>query len=197
LPDVALYDIVDNPLSYSMECASAIKVVLNLALLQTLGSERFRRAVADAGGLRIGQGVYEALLLKTMKRETSSSVPADQFPGMASADFESTMMPGDAVYMINLAPTPLGVQAGWRGENALALGGGNFFGHGVPNGPYPVTAGTIRGHMMSPGLWDRTPDFATAIGTRSANPKIKNGPPWWVDEYFHHDATVVKTLGLP
>jgi hypothetical protein len=197
IPDVALFDIVDNPKAYTMECASAIKVVLNLALLRTLGTERFRRAVADAGGLRIGPGVYEAVLQKAMKRETSSSLPADKFPGMASADFQSTIMPGDAVYMINLAPTPFGVQAGWRGENALALGGGNFFGHGVPNSPYPVTADTIKNHMMTPGLWDRTPEYATAIGPDRAEPKVKNGPPWWVDEYFHLDASVVKTLGLP
>jgi hypothetical protein len=197
IPDVALFDIVDSPKAYTMECASAIKVVLNLALLQTLGTERFRRAWADAAGLRIGPGVYEGLLKQAMKRETSSSLPADKFPGMAPSDFESTMVAGDAVYMINLAPTPYGIRAGWRGENALALGGGKFFGHGVPNSPYPVTSDIIKNHMMTPGLWDRSPEFATAIGPDRADPKVKNGPPWFVDEYFHLDVNVVKTLGQP
>lgn len=193
----AVLNIVDEPGKYRLECASAIKFVLNLALVRTLGSSRFNGAVKDAAkqdghGLQIGYGGNESLLVRALY--SSNPEPA-KFPGMAKDGdgWVDGLPAGAAVYMINLAPTPEGVSAGWRGENAISLGGDNFFAHGLKDAPFPVKGAFIRQHIVDSGYWDKSAAQATAPGASRAG--VPNGSPWFVKEYSVFAIDQVQQMG--
>ena len=174
----AVKDILTHPDKYKIECATAIKLVLHQALLETIGAERYDRAAA---GLRIGSGPYEGVLKTVMVRESASGRPADKFPGIAAGDFVGTLQTGDGVYMVNLRPKPGSQAGGWGGENALSLGEGRFYGH-----PIGEAAGQAIVDKLKEN-WDPTPGpgrFGEA-----------NREPWWVNEFYRPSGEAIRDLG--
>jgi|GEM_PF-3815483 len=195
----AVYDVLAHPELYSIECATAIKFALYLAVVKNLGSAAFDAAAAKTP-LEIGYGPYESLLGKVLKRGLNDAASAE-FPGMASADckpsprcdgaadkrddsafVDAQLQAGDAVYVVNLRPTA----RAYQGENALFLGDARFFGH-----PFGVkTEPQIQQELAA--YWDRGPADST-VPTKSGH--VRNGPPGMVYDYYRADLGVLNLLG--
>jgi protein-glutamine gamma-glutamyltransferase len=107
LPSVAIQDLFINGRKYAYECSTAMVIVLYHAVLQTLGPDVFNRLFANT---LLYDWQYDKDLGLTVER----------------AD---VILPGDIVYFDN--PDYDTNKPEWRGENAIYLGRGLYYGHGV------------------------------------------------------------------
>ncbi len=110
-PDVrssaAITDIYQNGHLYAFECATAMVIVLYKAVLDVLDPNVFDR-------------LFDHLLLWAWQY--------DQDLGLTTKKrFE--YLPGDIVYFKNPDVNPATPE--WQGENAVIMGGGLYYGHGI------------------------------------------------------------------
>jgi protein-glutamine gamma-glutamyltransferase len=106
-PATAIRDIFRQGTYYAFECATAMIIVLYKAMLDTLSESTFNRLFK---GLFLWDGHYDKNLLLESFHE-------DQF------------LPGDIRYFINPEVHPRVTE--FQGENAVDLGNGSFYGHGI------------------------------------------------------------------
>ncbi|WP_058301867.1 protein-glutamine gamma-glutamyltransferase [Gorillibacterium timonense] len=110
-PDVspadAIRDIYQNGNLYSFECATAMVIVLYRAIIETVGDAIFNDRFAN---LTLYDWNYDRDL--NLRRIDPANV-----------------LPGDVVYFNNPDVSPL--TPWWIGENAVDMGNGYYFGHGV------------------------------------------------------------------
>ncbi|MFA1794160.1 protein-glutamine gamma-glutamyltransferase [Bacillus velezensis] len=102
----AIRDIIENGAFYAFECATAIVVIYYLAVLKTIGEERFNRRFRD---ITLYDWHYEHLPIYT---ETGSH-----------------FLRGDCLYFKNPDFNP--AKAQWRGENVIVMGNDQYFAHGL------------------------------------------------------------------
>lgn len=106
-PSEAILDIYRNSSLYAFECATAIIIIYYQAILKSIGSQRFN-------------SIFQNLYLYSWHTE----------PSLELNTFYSSnrFLPGDIVYFNNPDFHP---QTPWyRGENAVVMSDGTFFGHG-------------------------------------------------------------------
>ncbi|MFF2879078.1 protein-glutamine gamma-glutamyltransferase [Gottfriedia sp. NPDC057991] len=106
-PSDAINDIYFNSSFYAFECATAMVIIYYHAVLNLIGENLFNQ---------IFQNIY------------LYGWHADPDLGI-SAQYSDRILPGDIVYFNNPEFNPLTPE--WRGENAVVLGDGTFFGHGL------------------------------------------------------------------
>lgn len=108
LPSEAVADIYENGHLYAFECATAIIIVFYKAVLDLIGPAIFNRRFAD---LYIRDWQYDKDLRLILEND----------PNLAYT--------GDVLYFRNPEVDPAHME--WQGENAVILGNGLFFGHGM------------------------------------------------------------------
>ena len=108
-PLEAVNDIYTNTFMYGTECATAIVIVYYKALADTFPKDLFNKTFTDIY-LMDWQNVNKDLGVSYQRN------PHDYFPG-------------DCRYFKNPDVDPLTPE--WQGENAIDLGNGYFYGHGV------------------------------------------------------------------
>jgi len=106
-PADAIRDIFRNGHLYSFECATAMVIVLYRAVIETLGDAIFNDRFA---GLVLYDWNYDRDL--NLRRIDPAKV-----------------LPGDIAYFINPDVSPF--TPWWIGENAVDMGNGYYYGHGV------------------------------------------------------------------
>ncbi len=107
VPADAVRDIFVNGSLYAFECASAIVIVYYKAVLDTFTDDTFNRMFAN---MYLYHWNYDMDL-----RLTNLPVPG--------------FLPGDVLYFRNPDVNPNTPE--WQGENAVDMGGGLYFGHGI------------------------------------------------------------------
>lgn len=108
-PSTAINDIYNNSRLYGTECATAIVIVYYKAVLDTFGAELFNRIFTNIY-LMDWQNLNGKLKVSTDRK------PPDVFPA-------------DCRYFKNPDVDPLTPE--WQGENAIDLGNGYYYGHGI------------------------------------------------------------------
>ncbi|MCM3617221.1 protein-glutamine gamma-glutamyltransferase [Sutcliffiella horikoshii] len=106
-PSDAISDIFINSQEYAFECATAKVILYYHAILKTAGEEFFNHYFQD---LYLYSWHFDSDLV------------------MQSTDTYH-FIPGDVVYFNNPDFNPMTFW--WRGENAVVMGDGKFFGHGL------------------------------------------------------------------
>ena len=107
LPSDAIQDIIKNGSLYAFECATAKVIIYYHAVLNSLGEDVFNQ-------------FFKNLYLYSWHFDSDlgiKSFPAENF------------LPGDVVYFNNPDVNP--ETSWWRGENAVVLEDGSYFGHGI------------------------------------------------------------------
>ncbi|MBP2242793.1 protein-glutamine gamma-glutamyltransferase [Cytobacillus eiseniae] len=105
LPSEAIEDIFTNSKEYAFECSTAIVVIYYKAVLDTIATSYFNT-------------LFQRLLVWDWNYDRDLSIVTK-----VGRDF----IPGDVVYFYN----PEYAHPVWTGENAVILGNGLYFGHGV------------------------------------------------------------------
>ncbi|NLV36687.1 MAG: protein-glutamine gamma-glutamyltransferase [Clostridiaceae bacterium] len=105
----AINDIYRNTRQYGTECATAIVIVYYKAVLEVYGASLFDKAFTDIV-LMNWQQMDELLSIATYRK-----LP----------DY----IPGDCRYFRNPDVNPLTPE--WQGENAIDMGNGKYYGHGI------------------------------------------------------------------
>lgn len=105
LPSDAIKDIFKNGEEYSFECSTAIVIIFYKAVLDTISLSYFNT-------------LFQRLLVWDWNYDRDLSIVTT---------VGSNFIPGDVVYFYN----PDFAHPVWMGENAVYLGNGLFFGHGV------------------------------------------------------------------
>lgn len=106
-PSEAIRDIFKTGRKYAFECATAIVILYYKAVLDTMDESAFNQAFPN---LRLYSWNYDPDL------GLQTHVVAD-------------LLPGDVVYFKNPDVDPKNPE--WQGENAVVMGDGTYFGHGV------------------------------------------------------------------
>jgi protein-glutamine gamma-glutamyltransferase len=107
IPSDAIQDIFKNSSLYAFECATAKVIIYYHAVLNSIGEELFNQ-------------LFQNLYLYSWHFDADlgiQSIHADHF------------LPGDVVYFNNPDVNP--ETSWWRGENAVVLEDGTYFGHGL------------------------------------------------------------------
>lgn len=106
-PSVAILDIIKNGKLYAFDCSTAIAIVLYLATLYSIGSERF--------DILFGR-------LYLMDWQFDEDLPITQKYG-------DDYLPGDVMHFNNPDFAP--EESHWRAENVIYFGDDKYYGHGV------------------------------------------------------------------
>lgn len=106
-PSNAIHDIFVNGKQYGFECATAIVIIFYKAVLQVFGNSLFDR-------------LYQGIYLRDWRSDEDLPIVTTR---------GNDYLPGDCVYFNNPEFDPN--KSYWRGENAIDLGNGTFYGHGV------------------------------------------------------------------
>ncbi|MET3697807.1 protein-glutamine gamma-glutamyltransferase [Bacillus oleivorans] len=131
-PSVAIEDIFRNSSLYGFECATAIMIIYYRAVLKSIGRNLFDRYFAN---------LYLYSWIE------------DQDLGLRTY-YTYHFIPGDVVYFENPEFHP--ETPWWRGESAVVLENGTFFGHGVGIG----TAEQMLQHLnKARAPWSTIPPF--------------------------------------
>ncbi|QUW21456.1 protein-glutamine gamma-glutamyltransferase [Sporosarcina sp. Marseille-Q4063] len=105
-PSDAIRDIYMNSSRYAFECATAMVIIYYHAFLNLIGDDLFNQ-------------LFQDIYLYSWHADSDLGLKAYH-----TRDF----IPGDVVYFNNPDFDPKRPQ--WRGENAVVLGDGTYFGHG-------------------------------------------------------------------
>ncbi len=105
----AIYDIFQNTRKYATECATAIVIVYYKAVLDAYSEDLFNKA-------------FPEIILMNWQQ-------LDDILGVATYRKLSDYIPGDCRYFKNPEVNPLTPE--WQGENAIDLGKGSYYGHGI------------------------------------------------------------------
>ncbi|MBC2582026.1 protein-glutamine gamma-glutamyltransferase [Clostridium sp. DJ247] len=108
-PSVAIKDIFINGSQYGTECATAIVIVYYKAILETFSPNIFDNLFTNIQ-LMNWNHIHKNLRLDYVYDDTDS-------------------LPGDCKYFKNPDVNP--VTPEWQGENAIDLGNGTYYGHGI------------------------------------------------------------------
>ena len=108
-PSAAVDDIFQNARKYGVECATAIVIVYYKAVLDAYRGDLFDRAFSD---------------ITLMNWQQLSGLL-----GVATYRGLEDYLPGDCRYFKNPEVNPLTPE--WQGENAIDLGDGRYYGHGM------------------------------------------------------------------
>jgi protein-glutamine gamma-glutamyltransferase len=108
-PSDAIRDIFLNSNKYGTECATAIVIVYYKALVEILPEDLFNE---------LFQGIY---LMNWGYLDSDLAIRTYQSV--------TDMLPGDCLYFKNPEVNPLTPE--WQGENAIDLGNGLYYGHGI------------------------------------------------------------------
>lgn len=108
-PYNAINDIFRNGRLYGTECATAIVIVFYKAVLNVFSEQLFNQ-------------LFNAIYLMDWQR-------LDNSLGINSHDNLTDYLPGDCRYFKNPDVDPLTPE--WQGENAIDLGDGTYYGHGI------------------------------------------------------------------
>lgn len=106
-PSDAIRDIFQNGIKYAFECATAIVIIFYKAALDSIGDKAFNY-------------LFQGIVLYDWH--------SDEDLGIFSRK-GNDFIPGDCLYFNNPDFDPKKPQ--WRGENAIYLGKGMFYGHGI------------------------------------------------------------------
>ncbi|MEH7351262.1 protein-glutamine gamma-glutamyltransferase [Gottfriedia acidiceleris] len=106
-PSDAINDIYFNSSFYAFECATAMVIIYYHAILNLIGENLFNQ-------------IFQNIYLYGWHTDPDLGI---------SAQYSNRILPGDIVYFNNPEFNPLTPE--WRGENAVVLGDGTFFGHGL------------------------------------------------------------------
>jgi protein-glutamine gamma-glutamyltransferase len=107
LPSEAIEDIYKNSSLYGFECATAKMIIYYHAVLKSINRDMFNR-------------LFQSIYLYSWHADTDL--------GIHSMNINYSL-PGDVIYFNNPDVSPQ--TPWWRGENAVVLGDGTFFGHGI------------------------------------------------------------------
>ncbi|GGD09738.1 protein-glutamine gamma-glutamyltransferase [Pontibacillus salipaludis] len=107
LPSEGIQDIYNNSSLYAYECATACVIVFYHAVLKSIGASSFN-------------DLFQNLYLYSWNTDPDLGI---------YTYYANDFLPGDVVYFNN--PDYDRVNANYRGENAVAMGSGKFFGHGI------------------------------------------------------------------
>ncbi|PGS48751.1 protein-glutamine gamma-glutamyltransferase [Bacillus sp. AFS041924] len=105
-PSDAIKDIYYNSSYYAFECATAMVIIYYHALLNLIGENLFNQ-------------IFQRIYLYGWHADPDLGINA----------YSDIFYPGDVVYFQNPDFNPLTPE--WRGENAVVLGDGTYFGHGL------------------------------------------------------------------
>lgn len=154
----AINDIFINTRKYATECATAIVIIYYKAVLDSYSPALFNQAFTEIT-LMNWQQLDELLGVTTSRRIT---------------DF----LPGDCRYFRNPDVNPLTPE--WQGENAIDLGNGEYYGHGIGIGKQDkyiaaLNANRIDGAQASAYLMDTAtrPDFIGLYQYNINNPDLE------------------------
>ncbi|KAB7704094.1 protein-glutamine gamma-glutamyltransferase [Bacillus aerolatus] len=106
-PSDAIQDIYMNSSQYGFECATSIIIIYYHAVLNVIGEYSFNQ-------------IFPTIYLYSWHVDTDLGV---------RSNYTNHILPGDVVYFKNPDFNPQASQ--WRGENAVVLGDGTYFGHGI------------------------------------------------------------------
>jgi protein-glutamine gamma-glutamyltransferase len=106
-PASAITDIYQQGGLYAFECATAMIIVLYKAVLDVIGEAAFNQ-------------LFSKLVLHSWINDPDLGLTTVK---------TSTFLPGDIVYFNNPQFDP--DRSEWRGENAIVMGDGTYFGHGI------------------------------------------------------------------
>ena len=109
VPSEAIRDIFRNTRKYGTECATAIVMI-------------YYKAVLDAYPENLFNTSFTTITLMNWQ-QMSELIGVATYRGLAD------YIPGDCRYFRNPDVNPLTPE--WQGENAIDLGGGRYYGHGV------------------------------------------------------------------
>ena len=107
IPSEAIQDIFENGSKYSFECATAIVILFYKAVLDSINLDQFNR-------------IYQGIYLRDWQSDEDLPIFSKQ---------GNDYLPGDCLYFNNPEFDPN--QSQWRGENAIDLGNGLYYGHGI------------------------------------------------------------------
>ncbi len=108
-PADAILDIFRSGSKYAFECSSAMVIVYYRALIHTLGHQTFNRLFPD-------------ILLYDWRHDKNLEL-------LTQTTAQTVVLPGDVLYFDNPDFNPETPE--WRGENAVYLGNGAYYGHGI------------------------------------------------------------------
>ncbi|MEH7332563.1 protein-glutamine gamma-glutamyltransferase [Neobacillus drentensis] len=106
-PSVAILDIIKNGSLYAFECSTGIAIVLYIATLYSIGSDRFNV-------------LFDRLYLMDWQFDEDLQI---------LQKYGNDFIPGDVLHFNNPDFDPK--QAHWRAENVVFFGNDQFYGHGV------------------------------------------------------------------
>jgi protein-glutamine gamma-glutamyltransferase len=106
-PAAAIQDVFENSSLYAFECATAMIIIYYHAVLKTIGSKLFNL-------------LFQNLYLYSWHTDSDLAV---------QSVLTKHLVPGDVAYFINPDYHP--ETPWWRGENAIVMGDGMYFGHGI------------------------------------------------------------------
>ncbi|MEH7610017.1 protein-glutamine gamma-glutamyltransferase [Gottfriedia acidiceleris] len=106
-PSDAINDIYINSSLYAFECATAMVIIYYHAILNLIGENLFNQ-------------IFKNIYLYGWHTDPDLGI---------GAQYSDRILPGDIVYFNNPEFNPLTPE--WRGENAVVLGDGTYFGHGL------------------------------------------------------------------
>jgi protein-glutamine gamma-glutamyltransferase len=106
-PSTAILDVIKNGKLYAFECSTGIAIVLYIATLYSIGSERF-------------DVLFNRLYL--MDWQFDEDLPIHQ-------NYGDDFIPGDVLHFNNPDFDPK--QPHWRAENVIYFGDDQYYGHGV------------------------------------------------------------------
>lgn len=116
----ALQDLFLQPELYSFECATAKALAFHKGLLQLWGPEKFDRVFTP---LRLGPNELRVSLAPYVEFVGRGLLPDEKH--------RAALPVGAGVYFKNWGATQATRDIGWGGENAIYLGGDQFWGHGI------------------------------------------------------------------
>jgi protein-glutamine gamma-glutamyltransferase len=126
-PSSAINDIFRHGPMYGTECATAIVIVFYKAALDVLHKELFNR-------------IFPVIRLMNWQ-------DIDSDLGIKYDRYAKDILPGDCIYFKNPDVDPLTPE--WQGENAIDLGNGTYYGHGIGITTAEVFIRELNRHRIS------------------------------------------------
>ncbi|PEL10699.1 protein-glutamine gamma-glutamyltransferase [Bacillus sp. AFS017336] len=162
-PSDAIKDIFINSPYYAFECATAMVIIFYNAVLNLIGENQFNK-------------IFQNIYLYGWHADPDLGINAQYAP----------IIPGDVVYFNNPDVSPLTPE--WRGENAVVLGDGTFFGHGLGIMPAEQIIFTLN-RMRRPGAFRSA--YLTNSVTRPNINHLAQLSNWQRDNTFNKKRSIV------
>ncbi|PEJ60288.1 protein-glutamine gamma-glutamyltransferase [Bacillus sp. AFS002410] len=162
-PSDAIKDIFINSPYYAFECATAMVIIFYNAVLNLIGENLFNQ-------------IFQNIYLYGWHADPDLGISAQYAP----------IIPGDVVYFNN--PDFSFLTPEWRGENAVVLGDGTFFGHGLGIMPAEQIIFNLN-RMRRPGAFRSA--YLTNSVTRPNINQLAKLSNWQRDSSFNKQKSIV------